>query len=182
LPARAASPVRARCIPRNTDKDARPIEEFLAGKPALLARIKAQARAPLNDATAVNAMRRALSAALADSGLPLAASSGGRTKFNRSRLGIPNTHALEAACVGEVGALVGWQHPTFAIKASARRDYCRTKLTAHGLPRGYRVRTMSVRGFQTGDMARAKVRVAVRGSGSFGVGNAGAINMGDSDD
>jgi hypothetical protein len=43
--------------PCNAAKDARPIEEFLAGKPALLAHIKAQARAPLNDA--VNATRRA---------------------------------------------------------------------------------------------------------------------------
>jgi 5-methylcytosine-specific restriction endonuclease McrA len=177
----------AACIPCNTDKGARPIEQFLAGKPALLARIKAQARAPLRDAAAVNATRWALYASLADTGLPVEASSGGRTKFNRSRLGIPKTHALDAACVGEVGALVGWQQPTLAIKASGRGDYCRTKLTAHGFPRGYCMRTKSVRGFQTGDIVRAEVptgkkagthvgRVAVRGSGSFRVGNADGIN------
>jgi 5-methylcytosine-specific restriction endonuclease McrA len=177
----------AACIPCNADKDARPIERFLAGNPALLARIKAQARAPLKDAAAVNATRWALYAALLDTGLPVEASSGGRTKFNRSRLGIPKTHALDAACVGEVGALVGWQQPTLAIKASGRGDYCRTKLTAHGFPRGYCMRTKSVRGFQTGDIVRAEVptgkkagthvgRVAVRGSGSFRVGNSDGIS------
>jgi 5-methylcytosine-specific restriction endonuclease McrA len=40
-------------IPCNTDKGARPIEEFLAAKPALLARIKALARS--GNADAINA-------------------------------------------------------------------------------------------------------------------------------
>jgi hypothetical protein len=89
--------------------------------------------------------------------------------------------------VGELGTLVGWQQPTLAIEASARGPYCRTKLTAHGFPRGSCMRTGSVRGFQTGDMARAEVptgkkagnhvgRVAVRGSGSLRMGNADPIN------
>jgi hypothetical protein len=131
---------------------------------------------------AVNTTRSALYEALADTGLPVEASAGGRTKFNRSRLG-----TLDAACVGEVATLVGWRIPTLAIKASARGDDCRTKLTAHGFPRGYCRRTKSVRGFQTGDMVRAEVptgkkaghhvgRAAVRGNGSFRVGNADAIN------
>jgi hypothetical protein len=55
-------------IPCNTEKDAQPIEEFLTGKPAVLARIKAQARAPLKDA-----------------GLPVEAPSGGGAKYNRTR-------------------------------------------------------------------------------------------------
>jgi 5-methylcytosine-specific restriction endonuclease McrA len=175
------------CVPCNTEKGARPVEEFLARRPAVLARIKAQATAPLKDAAAVNATRWALYEALADSGLPVEASSGGRTKYNRARLGIPKTHALDAACVGALGTLVGWQIPTTEIKASGRGDYCRTKLTAHGFPRGYCLRTKSVRGFQTGDMVRAEVpkgkkagirvgRIAIRASGSFRVGNADGIN------
>jgi hypothetical protein len=62
----------------------------------------------------------------------------------------------------------------------------RTKLMA-GFPRGYCMRTESVRGPKTGDMVRAEVpkgkkagihvgRVAVCASGSFQVGNADAIN------
>ena len=37
--------------------------------------------------------------ALADTGLPVESSSSRRTKFNRTRLGIPKGHALDAACV-----------------------------------------------------------------------------------
>jgi hypothetical protein len=90
-------------------------------------------------------------------------------------------------CVGGVGALVRWRQPTLAIKATATGDYCRTKLTAHGFPRGDRMRTKSVRGLQTDDMVRAEVplgkkarspigRVAVRGHGSLRVGNADRLN------
>jgi 5-methylcytosine-specific restriction endonuclease McrA len=168
------------CIPCNTANAARPLDEFLAAKP--LARIKA--RAPVGGAAAVNTTRWGFSEALADAGLPLEASPGAHTKFNPSRLKIPKTHALDAACVGKVGLRVGWQQPTLAIKASARENYCRTKLTAHGFPRGD---CRSVRGLQTGDMVRAGVqigkkagthigRVAVRRSGSFRVGNAEGIN------
>jgi 5-methylcytosine-specific restriction endonuclease McrA len=96
------------CVPCNTEKGARPVEEFLAGKPAVLARIKAQARAPLKDAAAVDATRWVLYPALADTGSPVEASPCGRTEYNRMRLGIAKTHALDAACVGRVGTLVGW--------------------------------------------------------------------------
>jgi hypothetical protein len=68
-----------------------------------------------------------------------------------------------------------------------RYPFTTTKLTAHGLPRGSCMRTRRVRALQTGDMVRAEVptgkkagshlgRVAVRGSGSWRVGNADAIN------
>jgi hypothetical protein len=73
----------------------------LKDRVAVLARFKAPARAPLQGAAAVNATRWALYAALANTGLPVEASSGGRTKHNRARLGIAKTHAPDAACVGE---------------------------------------------------------------------------------
>jgi 5-methylcytosine-specific restriction endonuclease McrA len=169
------------CIPCNQDrKKVLSIEEFLAHDPKHLAAVKAQLKAPLKDAAAVNSTRWASYEALAETGLPVEASSGGRTKYNRARLGIPKTHALDAACVGKVGTLVAWQIPTLAIKATGRGSYCRTKLTAHGFPRGHCMRAKSVHGFQTGDMVRADVskgkragtyigRVAVRASGSFNV-------------
>ena len=174
-------------IPCNKAKGAQPIEVFLAGKPAALARIKVSLKAPLKDAAAVNATRRALWEALDATDLPVEASSGGRTKFNRHRLNISKTHALDAACVGEVEPLSGWQVPTLEIKATGRGTYCRTKLDKYGFPRGYCMRTKSMRGFQTGDMVRAEVpkskragihvgRVALRSSGSFRVGNADGIN------
>lgn len=175
------------CVPGNPDKGARPVEEFLVGKPAVLARIDAQGRAPLNDDDAVNAGRWALYEVLADTGLPDGALSGGPTQYNRARLGIAKTHALDAAWVGEVGTLLGWQTPSKEIKASRGGDCCRTQLTAQGFPRRYCAPTTSVRGVKTGDMVRAEgpkgneaaIRigwVAVPASGSFRVGNAAASN------
>jgi hypothetical protein len=169
------------CIPCNTEKAAKPLEEFLAHDPKRLAAIKAQLNRPLKDAAAVNTTRWALYETLANTGLPIEASSGGRTKFNRSCFGVPKTHALDAACVGEMGNIVGWQIPTFEIKASGRGGYCRTNPNRYGFPRGYLTRTKVVHGFQTGDMVRAEVpngaragihvgRVAVRARGSFKVG------------
>jgi 5-methylcytosine-specific restriction endonuclease McrA len=168
------------CVPCNTQKGSQPVEVFLADRPTVLARIKAQAKAPLQDAAAVNATRWALYGALKGIGLPVEASSGGRTKYNRCRLGIPKRHALDAACVGKVETLTGWRRPILDIRATGRGSYCRTRLDAYGFPRGYCVRQKAVRGFQTGDIVRADIvqgkkagtyigRVAVRASGSFNV-------------
>jgi hypothetical protein len=62
------------CIPCNQDrKKALSIEEFLAHDPKRLAAIKAQLKALLKDAAAVNVTRQALYEALADTGLPVEA-------------------------------------------------------------------------------------------------------------
>jgi hypothetical protein len=161
----------------------------LKRKPELLARIQAQAKVPLKDAAAVNATRWELFHRLKATGLPIACGSGGQTKWNRARLGIPKTHALDAACVGDVASLSGWDVPVLAIAAKGRGSYQRTHLTAHGFPRGYLMRQKSVRGFQTGDLVRAEVphgkkagvhygRVAVRASGSFNIQTSGAVVQG----
>ena len=168
------------CGPCNQAKGARPVEEFLAKKPAVLKKILAQAKAPLRDAAAVNITRKFLYLTLLETGLPVSCSSGGRTKFNRSKLGIPKTHALDAACVGEVEQLTGWDQPTLVIKAMGRGSYQRTRLDKYGFPRGKLMREKSVHGFQTGDMVRAVVptgkkkgthvgRVAIRARGSFNI-------------
>jgi hypothetical protein len=139
-----------------------------------------QAKAPQQDPAAVNATRWALYGALKGTGLPVEASSAGRTKYNRCPLGIPKTHALDAACVSKVEMLTDWRIPTLGVKATGRGSYCRTRLDAYGFPRGYCVRQKAVRGFQTGDIVRADIvkgkktgtnlgRVAVRVSGSFNV-------------
>ena len=168
------------CRPCNQRKGSQSIEDFLAQDQERLKRILAQAKAPLKDAAAVNATRWSLLEALKATGLPVETGSGGRTKWNRSRLGIPKTHALDAACVGDVDRIEGWQMPALSIKATGRGSYCRTRLTRHGFPRGYLMRCKRVWGFQTGDLVRATVpagkkvgvyigRVAVRASGSFNV-------------
>ncbi len=168
------------CIPCNLEKGARPVEEFLAGRPKVLARVKTHAKRPLKDAAAVNSTRWALFQALRATGLPVECGSGGRTKWNRTRLCVPKTHALDAACVGAVEALTGWAVPSLAIKAAGRGAYQRTRLDAFGFPRGYLMRAKSAFGFSTGDIVRAEVpngkragvhagRVAIRKRGSFNI-------------
>ena len=138
----------------------------------------------------MNATRWALYRALAATGLPVSTGSGGRTKFNRLRFSIPKAHALDAVCAGNMDSITdvrGWQQPTLLITANGRGSYKRTRLTAHGFPRGYLMRSKSVHGFTTGDMVRAIVptgkklgsyvaRVAVRASGSFNLQTAAALS------
>jgi hypothetical protein len=101
---------------------------------------------------------------------------------NRARLGIPKTHALDAACVGEIG-MIGRQIPSTEISGSESGNYCRTQLTAHGFRRGYCMPSKSVR---VGDMGRTGVpagnkaaiqteRVAVQASGSLRFDDANGI-------
>jgi hypothetical protein len=163
------------CVACNSDTGARPVGEFLAGKPTVLARIKARAGAPLKDAAAVTATRRAFSEALADTGLPAEAWSSGYTKSNRARLGIPKTGVPDAAGVGEAGTLPGRPVPPIEIKARGRGHHCRTQLTARGLPRGYCMRARAEA--PTGPQAALHLgRVAVPASGWFTVGDADGTN------
>jgi hypothetical protein len=137
-----------------------------------------QLNAPLTDASAVNATRWALYEALADTGLPVEASSKRPYQVPPRAARHSQNPRIRRRYVGKGGTLVGWQIPTLAIKATGRDSYSRTKLTAHGFPRGHRMRAKSIHGFKTGDsdMVRADKkarpyigRVAVRASGSFDV-------------
>ncbi len=177
------------CRDCNEKKGTRSIEDFLAKKPELLARILTQLKTPLKDAAAVNATRWALANALQAFGYPVELASGGRTKFNRRRLGVPKSHALDAACVGATESLANWNVPTLTIRCTGRGSYQRTRVNRHGFPRGYLMRQKSVRGFQTGDMVVAMVptgvkagthtgRVAVRATGSFNIQTATGVVQG----
>jgi len=164
----------------NQQKGATSIEDFLRKQPERLKRIQAQAKRPLNAAAAVNSTRRALVNALKTTSLVVETASGGRTKFNRSQFNIPKTHALDAACVGDVHAMTGWHKPTLSIKATGRGSYQRTRLDKYSCVRGYLTRSKNIQGFQTGDRVKAIVpkgkkagchvgRVAVRASGRFNI-------------
>ena len=145
------------CRPCNQKKGNQPLQAFLAHDPKRLAKIKAHAKAPLKDAAAVNSTRWALYRRLQATGLPVITGSGGRTKYNRQRLGIPKTHALDAACVGPVTAITHWNVPTLTVRATGRGRYQRTRLNRFGFPRGYLMRHKQVKGFQTGDLVQAQV-------------------------
>ena len=168
------------CEDCNQAKGNIPVDIFLENNPDLLKRIKAQAKAPLKDAAAVNSTRWALANNLQVLGFNVELASGGQTKFNRSTQGIPKTHALDAVCVGTTGIVNNWNLPTLNVKCTGRGSYQRTRLNAYGFPRGFLTRQKAIKGFQTGDMVTANVpsgkkagihkgRVAVRASGSFNI-------------
>lgn len=167
------------CVRCNTDKGARDVRAFVKDE-ARLYRILAKAKASLAEIAAVNATRFALLAKLQATGLPVTTSTGGRTKWNRTRLGLPKTHAIDAACVGNVDGLTSAGAAPLAIKSMGRGSRKRTRLTAHGFPRGYLSPAKAHFGFRTGDVVSASVprgkkagcyfgRVAVRASGSFNI-------------
>jgi 5-methylcytosine-specific restriction endonuclease McrA len=171
------------CGPCNTKKAARDIKEFLAKDPARLKRILAQAKAPLRDAAAVNSTRWALFntlKAIKPTGLAVETGTGGQTKWNRSRLGIVKTHALDAACVGNVYDVQGANAPALRVTCTGRGSRCKTRLDQYGFPRTYLTKQKTAFGFKTGDMVAAKVtkgiksgvhkgRVAIRLTGSFNI-------------
>jgi len=168
------------CRPCNQRKAAKPLKEFLSKDTKRADRILARAKAPLRDAAAVNSTRWALLGRLRQTALPVETGSGGRTKFNRVRLGIPKTHALDAACVGVVGEVENSGIPVFQAKCMGRGTRSRTKLDSFGFPRASMMRGKTVHGFRTGDMVRAEVpagkrkgthvgRVAVRKTGYFNI-------------
>jgi len=168
------------CEPCNLKKGTQDIAQFLSKKPDLLKQIQSQSKRPLKDAAAVNSTRWALFNRLKETGLPVSTGSGGQTKFNRTRLGIPKTHWLDAACVGEVESLEVLTTQPLKIKATGHgsRQQCRTD--KYGFPCRYVPEDPFVKGFQTGDIVKAIVtkgkkvgqylgRVAVRSSGSFNI-------------
>ncbi|WP_440064200.1 RNA-guided endonuclease IscB [Streptosporangium sp. OZ121] len=168
------------CVRCNQAKNATSVEEFLKGRPAMLARILRQAKAPLRDAAAVNATRWALWRALETIGLPVHTASGGRTKWNRSRTGAPKSHTLDALHVGDLESVTAWPSTVLVVTATGRGAYARTTLDRYGFPRLVRPRIKLHHGFQTGDLVRANVpagkkagvhagRVLVRSSGSFDI-------------
>jgi 5-methylcytosine-specific restriction endonuclease McrA len=168
------------CNDCNRAKGIQLIRTYLEHDPTRLAKILAQAETPLSDAAAVNATRWATWRTLQQTGLPLETATGGRTKWNRTRLGMPKAHALDAACAGVCNSVTRWEVPTLAIRCTGRGSHQRTRLTADGFPRGYLVRTKTVQGFRTGDLVRAIVpigvhagtytgRLAIRYTGRFNV-------------
>lgn len=164
------------CVPCNQKKGSQTATEF--GYP----QVQIQAKQPLKDAAAVNATRWALYRALQTTGLPVETGTGGRTKYNRTRLGIAKSHWADAACVGgsTPQTLTVHTRQPLAIKAMGHgtRQMCRTD--AHGFPKSHRTRQKQYFGMQTGDLVKAIIpkgkyvgtwvsRVVVKASGWFDI-------------
>jgi len=170
------------CEPCNQKKGTQLVQDFLKDKPVVLARILAQAKAPLKDAAAVNATRWSLYERLTALGLPVECGTGGRTKFNRVSRNLAKAHWMDAACVGastpehlDVKDIV-----PLLIKATGRGSRHMCRMDRYGFPRTGPKQAKRVKGFQTGDMVKAVVtagkkagtyfgRVAVRMTGSFNI-------------
>jgi 5-methylcytosine-specific restriction endonuclease McrA len=177
------------CEPCNIRKGTKDIQVFLAQKPDTLKRIIAQAKRPLKDAAAVNSTRWALFNRLKETEREINTGSGGLTKFNRTRLGLPKTHYFDAACVGDTPELSVLASQPLLIKATGHgsRQMCRTD--QFGFPSRYVPQFKFVKGFQTGDIVKAIVtsgkkigtytgRVAVRSTGSFNISTTNGLIQG----
>jgi 5-methylcytosine-specific restriction endonuclease McrA len=173
------------CEPCNQRKGNQTATEF--GFPQLLA----QAKAPLKDAAAVNSTRWALYRALSATGLPVEVGTGGRTKWNRTRLGLAKTHWADAACVGvstpdQLDAAVG-SVLLIAAKGHGTRQMCRTN--KYGFPIRHVPRQKQWFGFRTGDLVKAVLlsgrhrgtqvgRIAIRKSGKFNIATREGVRQG----
>lgn len=148
------------CHSCNQAKGSKPVEEFLKKKPEVLKRILAQAKAPRQDATAVNATRWELYRRLQSTGLPVEIGSGGQTKFNRKTRGIEKHHWTDAACAGastpERLLLNGVKPLVVKAKGHGRRQRCGTD--RYGFPTRHAPREKFFMGFQTGDLVKADVK------------------------
>ncbi len=168
------------CEPCNLSKGSQDVRVFLADQPDTLKRVLDQTRAPLKDAAAVNTTRRTLYERLKAFGLPVESGSGGLTKFNRIRRGLPKAHRIDAACTGGSTPAQLRLAGIIPLVITAKGHGCRQKCNVNdiGFPRSQPKGAKKVHGFQTGDLARAIVtkgtkqgtytgRVLVRASGSF---------------
>jgi hypothetical protein len=123
---------------------------------------------------------RALYHQLQATGLPEEVGTGGRTKYNRTRLRLSKTHWHDAVAVGaSTLAQVRLRQITpLLIKAMGHGTRQRCRTNAHGFPIAHWARQKRFCGFQTGDIVKAVVprgkyagtwvsHVAVRASGKF---------------
>jgi 5-methylcytosine-specific restriction endonuclease McrA len=170
------------CDSCNKAKGTQDIRVFLADKPDVLARILAQAKAPLKDAAVVNTTRLVLYERLKQEGLPIECGSGGLTKFNRTQRNLPKEHWIDAACVGtstpselQIAGVI-----PLLITATGHGNRQKCNVDKIGFPCSKPKGAKKVKGYQTGDIIRAAVttgskqgiyvgRVLVRASGSFDI-------------
>lgn len=175
------------CVPCNQAKKDLLVEVFLADRPNVLQRINAQRKIPLKDAAATQSVRNATLRALAHiadaADVDISTSTGGRTKWNRTRNNLPKDHSTDALCVGVFEAVIRVPRTVTVAKSMGRGSYSRTRTDRFGFPRNRLPRVKRMFGVSTGDLVRANVpqgkyagvhtgRVAVRSSGSFTVAGA----------
>ncbi|WP_197287606.1 hypothetical protein [Streptomyces apocyni] len=112
--------------------------------------------------------------------LPTHTAPGGRTKWNRTRNGLPKAHTLDALAVGKLDSITETVTTVLTAGCSGRGTHARTRADKHGFPRLRLPRQKQFFGYQTGDLAHAIVPtgkkagthtgcVAVRATDSFNI-------------
>jgi 5-methylcytosine-specific restriction endonuclease McrA len=162
------------CETCNQQKGDRTAEEFG------FLHLMEQAKAPLVGAAVMNATRWSLYQALQQTGLPVEVGTGGRTSYHRASQNLPKAHWIDASVVGaSTPERLCLQHVRpWLIEATGWQSRQMCLMSKHGVPRTRAKQHSRVKGFRTGDLARAVVkegaktgsyqgRVAVRASGSF---------------
>ncbi|MEG3877677.1 RNA-guided endonuclease IscB [Microcoleus sp. herbarium7] len=144
------------CEKCNLKKGTKDIRDFLKDKPDLVSRILKQASSPLKDAAAVNSTRWKLFEMLKATGLPVKTGTGGQTKYNRTRLGLPKEHWLDAACVGVVESLKVLTSKILRVKATGQGGRGRCQTDKFGYPQKYRP-LRPIHGFCTGDLVKTVI-------------------------
>ncbi|WPX08891.1 RNA-guided endonuclease IscB [Anaerocellum danielii] len=164
------------CHECNQRKGNRTAEEF--GYPEIQELVKE----PLKDCALVNATRWKIYEVLKKTGLPIECGSGGLTKMNRIKLGLPKDHHFDAICVGQSTPERIWFKTKTVLHVTAKGRGTRqmANVNKYGFPVGYRARQKLFFGFQTGDIVKVVVprgkykgtwkgTVACRNSGYFDI-------------
>ncbi len=156
------------CEKCNRAKGTLDIAVFLKKKPELLKKILAQEKAPLKDATAVNATRWKLFETLKATGLPVECGSGGRTKFNRVTRNVEKAHWLDAACVGAStpAVLMVSRIKPLRITATGHGSRQMCLMDENGFPRTKPKAKHFPHAFKTGDMVQAIIPAHLKNPGT----------------
>lgn len=164
------------CHSCNQKKGNKSLEEFLINDKIRISRIKQNLKNSLKDVAAVSTCRNKLVRGLNRLGILTSYFPGSLTKFNRSNLRLPKTHAIDAACVGIVNKINNALAITLGVVCTGRGRYMRTRVNKFGNPICYYPRIKRLFGFTTGDIVSfimkdgtktKPVRVIVYSSGSF---------------
>lgn len=179
------------CHDCNQAKGNLSLVEFLKGKPSVLRRVKAHLGVNYRDAAHTNSIRlyvmRKLNVMAEAVGTTLTVGYGYTTKENRTTLGLPKDHWVDAAVCTDNGVAmkVDPRLKPLTLKATGRglRQFCR--INKYGFPRTKpKPHSKNFFGFKTGDMVRVTIpegsrskvpigvyisRVVVRSSGWFDI-------------
>ncbi|NEO90971.1 MAG: HNH endonuclease [Moorea sp. SIO3G5] len=140
------------CEKCNQRKGNKPIEEFLKKKPSLLQKIKTKAKQPLKDAAAVNVTRNKLVRVL-QSIKPVITGTGAQTKYNRTKLGLPKEHWIDAACVGNIEMLTLKTSQPLLVTCKGQGGRQKAALNKYGYPIRHNP-LKPIKGWCSGDIAK----------------------------